>query len=169
MKFVHSFALLFACLVAASLFFAPAPVEAKKKKLLTAILLGALLGSKQKLMPLPLPLPVCIHFANPTFQWPFHLTINRFLITFSLSTDPITDQTWKGDSISGTLPLSSLVSQTILFKHFYSAYFPLVFSMDHQGGYGGGGGGGGHYGGGGDYAAAASNFMPQFALPPRPY
>ena len=59
MKFIHSFAIVFTCLVMATMFFGPpAPVEAKKKKLLTAILLGALLGSKQKLMPLPLPLPV---------------------------------------------------------------------------------------------------------------
>lgn len=78
MKFIHSFAILMAFLVAATMFYAPAPVEAKKKKMLTAILLGALLGSKQKLMPLPLPLPIPLpikHEKVIPYPEPYHYPV----------------------------------------------------------------------------------------------
>ncbi|KAH9413328.1 uncharacterized protein LOC113793818 isoform X1 [Dermatophagoides pteronyssinus] len=79
MKFIHSFAIVFTCLVMATMFFGPpAPVEAKKKKLLTAILLGALLGSKQKLMPLPLPLPIPLpikHEKVIPYPEPYHYPV----------------------------------------------------------------------------------------------
>lgn len=64
----------------------PAPVEAKKKKLLTAILLGALLGSKQKLMPLPLPLPVSELKTKQKFDQFFH-------VNFLNKIDSIANQT----------------------------------------------------------------------------
>ena len=58
MKYTNTtFCILFACLLASTLYFET--VEAgKKKKMLAALLLGAALASKPKIIPLPLPLPV---------------------------------------------------------------------------------------------------------------
>lgn len=64
MKFTTAFALIFACLVASSAFFSM--VEAgKKKKLLAAMLLGAALAKKPKILPLPLPLPLPVSVLKP--------------------------------------------------------------------------------------------------------
>lgn len=55
---LKSLAILFACLVAATVLFQTVE-SSKKKKLLGALLLGAALGGKGgKIIPLPLPLPV---------------------------------------------------------------------------------------------------------------
>lgn len=51
MKFTSVFALIFACLVASSVFIGMA--EAKKKQLIGALILGAALAKKPKFLPLP--------------------------------------------------------------------------------------------------------------------
>ena len=58
MKSSTAIVLLFSCLLGATLFFEPA--MAYKKKLIGAMMLGALMGSKPKLIPLPLILPIPI-------------------------------------------------------------------------------------------------------------
>lgn len=58
MKYLRKFALFLLLISIGTIFISSVPAEAKKKKLWTAVLLGALLGSRQKMMPLPLPLPV---------------------------------------------------------------------------------------------------------------
>lgn len=59
MKYLSLFAVVFACLFASSMFFEVAEAG-KKKKILGALLLGAALASKPKLLPLPLPIPIAI-------------------------------------------------------------------------------------------------------------
>ena len=62
MKFISAFGIIFAVLVASSAFFGVAEAG-KKKKLLGALLLGAALAKKPKIIPLPLPLPLpVIHY-----------------------------------------------------------------------------------------------------------
>ena len=60
MKFAHFFAVVFVALFASTMFFEMAEAS-KKKKLLKALVAGALLAKlKPKLLPLPLPLPIPI-------------------------------------------------------------------------------------------------------------
>lgn len=62
MKFASVFALVFACLVASSVFIGVA--EAKKKKILGALLLGAALAKKPKILPLPVSVPGMLDSLN---------------------------------------------------------------------------------------------------------
>ena len=98
MKFTSAFALVFACLVASSVFFGAA--EAKKKKIIGALLLGAALASKPKLLPLPLPVPVSVSNLMSKYWRHFSCPL----------TDPNPRETWKVCSIPRTSPLPSLVS-----------------------------------------------------------
>ena len=65
MKYLHTFSIMFVCLIAAIIMLVPNDqqyqVEAAKlkKKILIPLLLGVLLASKEKFKPLPLPIPVC--------------------------------------------------------------------------------------------------------------
>src|SRR6218665_1073050 len=59
--------LVFACLIASTLFVVPA--LAYKKKLLGAMMLGALLGSKPKFLPLPLILPLPIPMKHERVKY----------------------------------------------------------------------------------------------------
>ena len=60
MKFAHFFAVVFVALFASSMFFEMAEAG-KKKKILKALVAGAILAKlKPKILPLPLPLPIPI-------------------------------------------------------------------------------------------------------------
>jgi len=66
MKLSTGFAILFACLIGASMFIEQ--TEASKKKILRALLAGAALAaSKPKLLPLPLPIPVSLNINGNDF------------------------------------------------------------------------------------------------------
>ncbi|KAH9409091.1 Caspase-7 [Tyrophagus putrescentiae] len=60
MKFTTAFSLIFACLVASSVFIEQVEAGKKKKLILGALLLAAL--AKPKILPLPIPIPIPIKF-----------------------------------------------------------------------------------------------------------